>query len=144
MLIYNYILTILYIFLVEFIWIYLINKKNYSLITKNVQKTDLKLNIKYAIISYILVITSIFFITIPYTKSKIKKTDTYYQIIFKSFIYSGLIGFYIYSIYNFTSLSIYKDYTLFIAIIDTLWGTFLYTTSALLFIYLSNHMLNSN
>ena len=61
MLIYNYILTILYIFLVEFIWIYLINKKNYSLITKNVQKTDLKLNIKYAIISYILVIFILFF-----------------------------------------------------------------------------------
>ena len=132
----KYIYTIIYIFIAEFIWIYLINYNNYALITKKVQKEELILNIKYTIVAYIFVLGSIFIIAIPFVNSKLIKKDKTNKSIFKSLLYGGIIGFFIYGIYNFTSLSIYKNYSLKIAIMDTLWGTFLYATSVTLYLFI--------
>jgi len=133
---YKYIYTILYIFILEFIWIYLINLNKYASVTKNIQKNKLKLNIKYTIITYIILLFSIFFLAIPFTKSKIKKKNSFNISILKSLLYGGLVGFFIYGIYNFTSLSIYNNYSLNIAIMDTLWGIFLYSTSVTLYLFI--------
>ena len=95
------------------------------------------INYYYTAIAYIIILFSVFTLSIPFIKSKIKKNDNLYQIIYKSLLYGSLVGFYIYGIYNFTSISIYKNYDLTIAITDTVWGMFLYATSSLLFIYLS-------
>lgn len=133
----TYIITIIYILTVEFIWLYLINKNTYSKLTYNIQKSPLVLNYYYTIVAYIIILFSIFTLSIPFIKSKINKNDNLYQIIYKSLFYGSLVGFYIYGIYNFTSISIYKNYYLTVAIIDTIWGMFLYATSSLLFIYLS-------
>ena len=69
----KYIITIFYIIVAEFIWIYLINAKNYSDVTKLVQKTDMKVNIVYALIAYTLVFTSIFYLAIPFSSNYISK-----------------------------------------------------------------------
>ena len=46
---------------------------------------------------------------------------------------AGLLGFFIYSVYDFTNMAIIKDYSLYLAIIDSLWGGILYMiTTALL------------
>ena len=102
----KYIITIFYIIVAEFIWIYLINAKNYSDVTKLVQKTDMKVNIVYALIAYILVFTSIFFLAIPFSSNYINKKDKKINYIFKSLYYSGLVWCFIYGIYNFTCISI--------------------------------------
>tara|TARA_B110000483_G_scaffold226283_1_gene286771 strand:+ start:47 stop:466 length:420 start_codon:yes stop_codon:yes gene_type:complete len=133
----KYIVTIIYIIIAEFIWIYLLNAKNYAYVTKLVQKTEMKINIYYAIIAYIIVFLSIFVLAIPYSNIYINKKDKKIKIILKSLYYSGIVGFFIYSIYNFTSISIYENYTLNIAIKDTLWGTFLYATACTIFNYLN-------
>jgi len=52
----------------------------------------------------------------------------------QSFLCGGAVGFSIFSIYNFTSLAIYSDLDVSVAITDTIWGTTLYTLST--FIYL--------
>jgi uncharacterized membrane protein len=54
----------------------------------------------------------------------------------KSFMYGGAVGFSIYGIYNFTSLAIYKDLDSSIGIMDTLWGTTLYTLTTFVFLLL--------
>lgn len=51
-------------------------------------------------------------------------------------MYGGAVGFSIYGIYNFTSLAIYKDFDSSIGIIDTLWGTTLYTLTTFVFLLL--------
>jgi uncharacterized membrane protein len=133
----KYIITIIYIIIAEFIWIYLLNAKNYADVTKLVQKTDMKVNINYAFIAYILVFMSIFLLAIPFSNKYINKKDKKINYILKSLYYSGMVGFFIYGIYNFTSISIYDKYTLTIAIKDTLWGTFLYASASTLFNYLN-------
>ena len=39
---------------------------------------------------------------------------------------ASILGFCIYAIYNFTNLAIYNFYNIKLAVVDTLWGTFLF------------------
>jgi hypothetical protein len=124
----NLIVIILFIFL-DYLWI----SFNIDMYNKNTIKIQGKLSIiKWKqiisiILVYILLIASIIYIAIPFTLNNIKKEDNIIDKIYKSIIYSGSIGLSIYGTYNLTSLIIYEKYSIEIAIIDTIWGLFLYT-----------------
>ena len=119
---------ILFIFL-DYLWI----SFNIDMYNKNTIKIQGKLSIiKWKqiisiILVYILLIASIIYIAIPFTLNNIKKEDNIIDKIYKSIIYGGSIGLSIYGTYNLTSLIIYEKYSIEIAIIDTIWGLFLYT-----------------
>jgi len=132
----NVIVILLFIFL-DYLWIsFNIDKYN-----KNTIKIQGKLSIiKWKqiisiILVYILLIASIIYIAIPFTLNNIKKEDNIIEKIYKSIIYGGSIGLSIYGTYNLTSLIIYEKYSIEIAIIDTIWGLFLYTL--ITFVYLN-------
>jgi uncharacterized membrane protein len=99
----------------------------YSKNLKNIQKTDLVLNYMYAFIAYILVIFASLYIAIPFTKHYLNKNDSITDKLYKSFIYGGSIGLAIYGIYNFTNLSIFKEYSIRVALMDSIWGIILNT-----------------
>jgi uncharacterized membrane protein len=136
----KYIFTILYILIVEFIWLYLINQKTYSDLTKSIQKTEMKINYLYTIIAYIVILSSIFILTIPFIKSKFNKNDSIKNKLLKALIYGSIVGFYIYGIYNLTSISIYSNYKLNIAIIDTIWGMILYSSASIIYIFTESYV----
>lgn len=124
----NLIVILLFIFL-DYLWI----SFNIDMYNKNTIKIQGKLSIiKWKqiisiILVYILLIASIIYIAIPFTLNNIRKEDNIIDKIYKSIIYSGSIGLSIYGAYNLTSLIIYEKYSIEIAIIDTMWGLFLYT-----------------
>ena len=124
----NLIVILLFIFL-DYLWI----SFNIDMYNKNTIKIQGKLSIiKWKqiisiILVYILLIASIIYIAIPFTLNNIRKEDNIIDKIYKSIIYSGSIGLSIYGTYNLTSLIIYEKYSIEIAIIDTMWGLFLYT-----------------
>ena len=128
------IISIILMFL-DVAWI-LLNMATYSNVILKVQKSPMILRNEYAIIAYIIILFSIIFVAIPFTIQNIKKSEdiTIENKLLKSFMYGGAVGFSIYGIYNFTSLAIYKDMDSTIGIIDTLWGTTLYTLTT--FVYL--------
>jgi uncharacterized membrane protein len=128
----KYIIVSFIILVLDGIWIYN-NLSMYSNAVKFVQKTNLIVNYYYAAVAYILVLFASLYVAIPFTKVHLKKQDSIKEKLYKSLIYGGAVGFSIYGLYNFTSLSIYKDYPLSVGIIDTLWGTFLNTI--VVFIY---------
>jgi len=131
----NYIIISSILLFLDFIWIYS-NFNLYSINTEKIQKFPLILNYKYALLAYLVVIFSIIHITIPLTIVNLDTKDTIIEKLLKSLIYGGSVGFVIYSIYNLTSISIYKNYSVKVLILDTLWGTFLYTI--ITFIYILN------
>ena len=94
---------------------------------KSIQNKEIKLNITYALFTYVLMIASIIFINIPFIESKIKKTDSKTEIIKKSLLYSGLLGLCIYGIYSGTNLAVFQNYDIGLGLKDTLWGFILYT-----------------
>jgi len=81
-------------------------------------------------------ILSLFYVAIPFTMNYINKYDSYTDILYKSVIYGGVVGLSIYGIYNFTCLSFFDKYPLSTAIIDTIWGTFLYSFVVFVFFLL--------
>ena len=136
----KYLLTIIFILFIEFIWLYLINQKTYSDLTKSIQKTEMKINYLYTIIAYIVILSSIFILSIPFIKSKFNKNDTIKNKLLKALIYGSIVGFYIYGIYNLTSIAIYTNYKLKIALIDTLWGMILYSSASILYIFIESYV----
>jgi len=130
------IISIILMFL-DIAWISL-NMATYSNTILKVQKSPMILRNEYAIIAYIIILFSIIFVAIPFTIQNIKKGEdmTIENKLLKSFMYGGAVGFSIYGIYNFTSLAIYKDMDSSIGIMDTLWGTTLYTLTTFAFLLL--------
>jgi uncharacterized membrane protein len=122
----KYIIVIILLVVLDIIWLS-INANQYSRMIKSIQNKEIKLNITYALFTYVLMIASIIFINIPFIESKIKKTDSKTEIIKKSLLYSGLLGLCIYGIYNGTNLATLENYDINVALKDTLWGVIIYT-----------------
>jgi uncharacterized membrane protein len=130
----KYLIIFVLLMVFDVIWIYL-NVNSYSNSIQKVQKSAASLRYEHAFIAYIIIVFSVLYVAIPFTTQNMKKEDvSIADKLLKAFMYGGAVGFSIYGIYNFTSLAIYKETDSFIGIIDTIWGTTLYTLMT--FIYL--------
>jgi uncharacterized membrane protein len=131
------IVSILYLVL-DISWVSL-NFKMYNDNTIRIQGKMSKFTYKiipYIFICYGLLLLSIIHIAIPLTLNNIKEDDKIEDKINKSIIYGGSVGFCIYGIYNMLSLIIYENFEIKIAIIDTLWGIFIYSSITFAFLLL--------
>jgi uncharacterized membrane protein len=132
------IVSILYLVL-DISWVSL-NFKMYNDNTIRIQGKMSKFTYKiipYIFICYGLLLLSIIHIAIPLTLNNIKEDDKIEDKITKSIIYGGSVGFCIYGIYNMLSLIIYENFEIKIAIIDTLWGIFIYSSITFVFLLLN-------
>jgi uncharacterized membrane protein len=131
------IVSFIYIIL-EIIWI----SSNLKMYNSNTIRIQGKLSnmtntiILYIIIVYLILLLSIIHIAIPLTLNNIKEEDKLEDKIYKSILYGGSVGFCIYGIYNLISLIIYENYEIKIAIIDTVWGVFIYSLLTLIYLLL--------
>lgn len=132
----RYILIALLLTFLDFIWISS-NFKMYNKTVKDIQGFDPKINITYAIIAYSFMIISLFYLAIPFTMQNIDKNDKSIDLAYKAIRYGGCVGLSIYGIYNFTCMSFFAKYPLSTAIIDTMWGTFLYSFVVFVFLLLT-------
>ena len=130
------IISIILMFL-DIVWISF-NMNTYSNTILKVQKSELEPRVEHTIIAYILILFSVIYVAIPFTTQNIKKGEdiSIENKLLKAFMYGGAVGFSIYGIYNFTSLAIYKDMDSSVGIMDTLWGTTLYTLTTFVFLLL--------
>lgn len=141
----KYLIVAVVLMVLDVAWI-LMNLSGYSKAVLAVQKSPMRLRNEHAIIAYIIILFSIFYVAIPFTTQNIKNLDSISSVsvanaankLSKSFMYGGAVGFSIYGIYNFTSLAIYKDMDTSIGIMDTLWGTTLYTLTTFVYLLLPN------
>jgi uncharacterized membrane protein len=121
----------------DLVWVSF-NMNTYSNTILKVQKSELEPRVEHTIIAYILILFSVIYVAIPFTTQNIKKGEdiSIENKLLKAFMYGGAVGFSIYGIYNFTSLAIYKDMDSSVGIMDTLWGTTLYTLTTFVFLLL--------
>ena len=133
----KYLIATVVLMVLDVAWIFM-NLTGYMKTIRSVQKSPLRLRSEHAIIAYIIIVFSVLYVAIPFTTQNMKgdsvSSANVETKLLKSFMYGGAVGFSIYGIYNFTSLAIYKDMDSSIGIIDTLWGTTLYTLTT--FVYL--------
>jgi uncharacterized membrane protein len=135
----KYLIVSISIIFLDVVWISL-NLSKYSKEILKVQKKPVNLRYEHAIIAYIFILFSVLYVAIPFTIHNIEcgrnsvRDNSIVNKLLQSFLCGGAVGFSIFSIYNFTSLAIYSDLDVSVAITDTIWGTTLYTLST--FIYL--------
>jgi uncharacterized membrane protein len=132
------IVSVLYL-VIDVIWISL----NIKMYNNNTMKIQGKLSaiswktIFTILLSYILLIISIIHIAIPLTVNNIKKDDELIDKLYKSMLYGGSVGLSIYGTYNLVSIIIYENFSYVVAIIDSIWGFFVYSVLTLSLIHIS-------
>lgn len=113
--------TVLSFAILDGLWIYS-NRNMYKNLSLNVSGNKTMSNpygIFGALLSYFLMVLIVMFVARPLVLCSSIST-------FKaSMLYGGLLGLYGYGVFNGTNLVLFKNYDPKIAIIDTLWGTFL-------------------
>jgi uncharacterized membrane protein len=87
-----------------------------------VQNKPLKLNIKSAVLSYILLILGLYYFILKENKSL---KDAF------------LLGIFVYGVYELVTITLLKDWKWKTVIIDTLWGGILFTTT----VYITRNIL---
>lgn len=95
-----------------------ITKKYFDKLVYKIQGDNLVVNIKGAIISYSLIIFSLYYFII---KDKKEPLDAFF------------LGLSIYGIFDGTNIAIFKDYDSNIAYVDMIWGGTLYALTTYLF-----------
>ena len=83
----------------------------FAKMVKGIQKEDMKVNVVGAIGSYIFLILVLYKFIVLERKSP---TDAF------------LLGLYIYGVFDFTNIAIFKNYKLLPALSDTIWGGVLF------------------
>lgn len=125
MILINSILTIIFILIIDIIWLF-INFSNYNNLIKNIQGSNISLNYLGGCLSYITLILAIFIFSIPLIEKKIKENKNQ-SLIYLCILYGGSLGFLMYSMFNTTNIAIFKKYDYKIAIIDSIWGFMIFT-----------------
>ena len=95
------------------------NKTLYGDAIQAVQKRPLRLHTGAAAAAYVCIYALLVLFAIPSVKRKGNLRDAAWH--------GGLLGLFTYGTYNFTSMSIYSEYPLDVALRDTLWGGVLFT-----------------
>ena len=105
------ILSVVYLIL-DILWISSMTPLLYKGVYEKIQKSELVFNIWYACLAYVTLLGVLYTICRPLSKQYKTKWIAY-----------SLVGFALYSIYNFTNGAVLKDYSYLMVIADTMWGT---------------------
>tara|TARA_Y100000389_G_scaffold199548_1_gene238150 strand:- start:32 stop:412 length:381 start_codon:yes stop_codon:yes gene_type:complete len=112
---------LLIILLLDFIWLFNLQKNNWKNQIILIQKENANFKINSIILTYILMSVCIYELAIKNVDKK--------NILKDSIKYGSILGLAMYGVFNLTNYSIFNDYKFETAISDTLWGIFLTITT---------------
>ena len=111
------------------VWIKLVMEPRYTEMIRGIQNTSMMVRFIPVLITYALIIGSIYLLAYPHVRATNLVGDSLY--------YGGLLGLAVYGIFSFTNYSLIRDWTLPVAILDTAWGFILYSISVGALVYIS-------
>lgn len=104
--------------LADFLWIGLYMGKQYQTQVRTIQGTDMKTNPTFIVLAYILMIVGLNVFVLPNIRQGYELED--------SLKYGLTFGIVLYGVYDFTSGAVLSKWNKKLAIIDVLWGGFVY------------------
>ena len=125
-----YILSAVLMLILDAIWLTL-NKPMYGKLVKAIQGSDLKVSLLPAIVAYVIMYIGMVVLVIP---TILASKDNSIQNVVRI---AGTFGFSVYGIFNATNMAIFKNYSVTTALLDTVWGTLLYTFVAFIVVRFS-------
>ena len=95
------------------IWLGLMTSRFYRPRFERIQKQPLVFDTRYAVIAYLILLFTMFFICIPLVRV--------YPNIHPSLVFA-MVGLSVYGVYNMTNAAVLKDYDITMCVIDVSWG----------------------
>ncbi len=95
----------------------------YNTMVKNIQGTNIKIRLSGGVFSYLFIFIALLYFIYPLIQKE-KESN-----IVSSIKIAGLFGFILYGLYNATNYAIFSNYSINVAIKDTLWGIFVFFIS---------------
>ena len=114
----DFIIIGLIVLVLDFIAFKLFITAHFSKLIKQVKHSDMSVNYFGAGFAYLFITLTIYIFII---KGNL------------SLLHAGLLGFFIYGIYETTNFAILKDWTILTILIDSIWGGILFFTTTFLF-----------
>lgn len=119
----------------DFGWI-IWNRDLYLGVIENIQKSKYEIaNILYYIITYTAMLLGLFVICMTFVEVQVQKNKNINKYLV-AFLTGGFYGIIVNSIYNFTNLVAYKNYSLYASIVDICWAFVLYGSLSALYVYM--------
>jgi uncharacterized membrane protein len=115
----SFIKAMIIFLILDYLWIGIINYKNYMDAITAVQGNKLTPRYFSAFIVYIAMTLMVVLWTVPKVKEVTTKRS---DLLMNSFKYGGTLGLLSFAIFNFTNNTIFTNWDLHTAIVDTLWG----------------------
>ena len=103
--------------ILDILWLKLFMGPRYTIMVKKIQNSEMKVNFISALISYTLMVYLLNNVVIKYNLSNLE---------------TFLFGIGLYGVYDFTAGAVFKNWDFKLAIIDILWGGFVYFISVYL------------
>jgi uncharacterized membrane protein len=124
------IISCICLLLLDFLWIGLFMGKKYKKQILKIQGTKMKVNIMFAVFAYILMVIGMCIFVIP----NIRKSHAFVD----SLLYGLTFGLVLYGVYDFTIGAVLTNWNIKLAIIDIIWGGFVFFISSFIGVKLSN------
>lgn len=106
----------------DLLWITIIMGPRYHVMIKNIQNKKMEINIVYAFIAYTLMVVGLNKFVLPMINIK-------HITIYDCLTLGSVFGIVLYGVYDFTSAAVLYNWDMNLAIIDVLWGGFVYFMS---------------
>ena len=112
----SFIIIAILVLVIDLIWLSLFLGEYFRKMVMKIQGGvgEMDLNNTYAIVSYLLIIFSIYYFLVLKDEDEDKYLDAF------------LLGIFVYGIFEYTSAAIFKDWEPIALFVDTLWGGILY------------------
>ena len=94
------------------IWLFTMTPLFYRKRFELIQNSEMKVRMPFAIMAYVLLLLTLFYICIPLSEGYKKNR----------LIPFAFVGVSIYGVYNLTNAAVFSKYPLDLCIVDTLWG----------------------
>lgn len=113
----NIVATITLLFL-DFLWLWLYMGDQYRYMIPKIQGMQMTPKLQYAVLSYVLMVIGLNLFVLPNIRKGHELTD--------SLMYGFTFGIIVYGIYDFTIGTVLDNWDMGLAVIDILWGGFVY------------------
>ena len=112
------VLSVVILLIFDFLWIGLFMGNQYKNQLRIIQGSEMEVNYKFALMAYVLMVVGLILFVLPNIRKGREFKD--------SLIYGFTFGVVVYGVYDFTAGAVFKNWNKKLAIIDILWGGFVY------------------
>lgn len=95
-------------------------KNSYNSMVTSIQKNKMQINIYYAAVVYFLLVLGLYYFILKDRDNSNKSKGELSK-------RAGILGFIIYSVFDFTNLAIFTNYEVMLAVLDSVWGGILFS-----------------